>query len=117
MVRQFIQNQWESFWSGYWNKVEDECERDENCRFMQEALRAIAQEYEQMDYESLLRSPEALFTSRTIDGITLHFSAEAYRVEPDGDIYICIDVGGLATQTRWKPSYRFVKRQDGSVYY
>jgi hypothetical protein len=84
---------------------------------MRNALYAIAQEYEQMPYESLLRSAEAFSTSRTINGITLHFSAEAYRVEPDGDIHVCIDVSGLATQTWWKPSYRFVKRQDGSVYY
>lgn len=84
---------------------------------MRNALNAIAQEYEQMPYESLLQSAEALSTSRTINGITLHFSTEVEPVKPNGDIQGCIDVSGLATQTWWKPSYRFVKRQDGSIYY
>lgn len=83
---------------------------------MRNALYAIAKEYEQMSYESLLQSAETLSTSRTIDGVTLYFSGEAYRID-NSDISFCIDVNGLPTRNGWKPSYSFVKRQDGSVYY
>lgn len=71
---------------------------------------AIAQEHDQMLYESLLQSVEELSTSRTINGIMLRFSTEVEHVEPNGDIRVCIDLSGLATQIWWKPSYRFVKR-------
>lgn len=117
MAIRWIRDWWESLRHRYWNGVEAECERDENCRFMRNALCAIAQEYQQMPYESLLQSVEEVSASRTINGITLHFSTEVEHVEPIGDIHVCIDVSGLATQTWWKPSYRFVKRRDGSVYY
>jgi len=73
--------------------------------------------YGAMTYESLLAPGEELSTSRAINGFTVHFSAEAYDIEKNGDICFCIDAEGLPTKARWKPSYRFFKRKDGSVYY
>ncbi|MBD1998641.1 hypothetical protein H6F88_21310 [Oculatella sp. FACHB-28] len=66
---------------------------------MRNVINAIAQEHDQMLYESLLQSVEELSTSRTINGIMLRFSTEVEHVEPNGDIRVCVDLSGLATQT------------------
>jgi hypothetical protein len=68
-----------------------------------------------MPYADLLQPAEVLSCSRIFDGDLLHFSAEAYRVDANGDIHFCVDVSGLPTRTSWKPSYVFTKRRDGSV--
>jgi hypothetical protein len=101
----------------YWNLVARECERDENCRKLRQELHKVAKEYEEMTYESLLAPAEELSTSREVSGFTVHFSAEAYDIKKNGDIRFCIDAEGIPTKVRWKPSYRFFKRKDGSVYY
>jgi len=111
----FLSKKWDSFINLYWAKVEAACESDENCHFMRQALHEVAQEYEQMPYETLLQPAEVLSMSRIFGKMRLDFSAEAYDVDKDGDIHFCIDVDGLPTKTKWKPSYRFVKRRDGSV--
>jgi hypothetical protein len=101
----------------YWDSVARKCERDENCRKLRQELHKVAKEYEAMTYERLLAPAEELSTSREINGFTVHFSAEAYDIKKNGDICFCIDAEGLPTKARWKPSYRFFKRKDGSVYH
>ena len=82
---------------------------------MRAAARELGREFESRPYEDLLLPAEVLSGSRVFDGDLLHFSAEAYRVDDNGDIHFCIDVGGLPTSVRWLPSYQFVRRRDGSV--
>ena len=101
----------------YWDLLARKCERDENCRNLRQELHKVAKEYEAMTYESLLAPAEGLSTSREANGFIVHFSAEAYDIKKNGDICFCIEAEGLTTKARWKPSYRFFKRKDGSVYY
>ena len=100
---------------GYWDEVGRECERDENCRTMRAAAQELGQEFQSRPYEELLRPAEVLSGPRIFNGHLLHFSAEAYRVDDNGDIHFCIDVSGLPTTTSWLPSYAFIKRRDGSI--
>lgn len=99
----------------YWDRVSEECEADENCRKMRAAAQEIGREFESRPYEELLQPAEVLSVSRVFNGDLLHFAAEAYRVDSNGDIHFCIDVSGLSTTTSWLPSYQFIKRRDGSV--
>jgi len=43
--------------------------------------------------------------------------AEAFQVDRNGDLHVSIDAGTRGCALSWQPSYRFVKRKDGSVYY
>ena len=99
----------------YWDRVEQKCDADENCRKMRAAVQEIGREFEARPYEELLQPAEVLSVSRIFDGDLLHFSAEAFCVDDNGDIHFCIDAGGLPTKTFWQPSYQFIKRRDGSV--
>ena len=82
---------------------------------MRAAVREVGREFECKPYEELLQPAEVLSVSRIFDGDLLHFAAEAYRVDRNGDIHFSIDVSGLPTTTSWLPSYQFIKRRDGSV--
>ena len=99
----------------YWDRVSQDCEADENCRKMRAAAQELGREFASKPYEELLEPAEVLSGSRVFDGDLLHFSAEAYCVDDNGDIHFCIDVNGLPTTTSWLPSYQFIKRRDGSV--
>jgi hypothetical protein len=99
----------------YWERVSLECEADENCRKMRVAAHELGREFESKPYNELLQPAEVLSVSRIFNGDLLHFAAEAYRVDKNGDIHFCIDVSGLPTKTSWLPSYRFIKRRDGSI--
>jgi len=100
---------------GYWDRVSRECDTDENCRKMRAAAQEIGREFESRPYEELLQPAEVLSVSRIFNGDLLHFSAEAFRVDDNGDIHFCIDVDGLPTTVSWLPSYQFIKKRDGSV--
>lgn len=100
---------------GYWDRVTQECERDENCRKMRAAAEELGREFQSRSYEELLQPAEVLSGSRIFNGDLLHFSAEAYRVDDNGDIHFCIDFSGLPTKASWLPSYVFIKRRDGSI--
>jgi hypothetical protein len=82
---------------------------------MRAAAQELGREFESRSYEELLQPAEALSGSRIFSGDLLLFSAEAYRVDDNGDIHFCIDVSGLPTTVSWLPSYQFTKRRDGSV--
>ena len=82
---------------------------------MRAAAQEIGREFESRPYEELLQPAEVLSVSRVFNGDLLHFAAEAYQVDSNGDIHFCIDVSGLSTTTSWLPSYQFIKRRDGSV--
>jgi hypothetical protein len=72
---------------------------------MRAAVHEVGRGLESMPYAELLQPAEVLSCSRIFDGAVLHFSAEAYRVDANGDIHFCVDVSGLPTTASWKPSY------------
>lgn len=89
-----------------------------NYEFLRAAGESVGREYEAKCYDELRRPAEELSTTRIIDGVEVFFSAEAYEVKPNGDVCFCVDVDArLPTLLGVKPSYQFVKRRDGSVYY
>ena len=100
---------------GYWERKSRACDADENCRKMRAAAEELGREFEARPYQDLLLPAETLSGSRVFDGDLLRFSAEAYRVDSNGDIHFCIDVSGLPTKARWLPSHQFTKRRDGSL--
>lgn len=78
----------------------------------------VGREIERWPYEKFLAPAEALSFSRTIEGVNVHFSIEAYDENDAGDLHICLDVdASLPTATFARPSYVFWKRRDGSVDY
>lgn len=84
-------------------------------------VQARGQELEGLPYEQLLAFDESLaYTSRRVDGIDIYFNAEPVSVHRNGDLHICIDANARVPDWNWRdvlPSYNFVKRRDGSVYY
>jgi hypothetical protein len=78
-------------------------------------------ELEGLPYERLIEFDDALaYTSRRVDGIDVYFDAELVKVDRNGDLHVCIDSNARAPDWDWRgvlPSYNFVKRKDGSVYY
>ena len=113
----WLRKAWERRAGKYWDQVTRDCDGDENCRTMRAFAQELGREFESRRYEELLQPAEALSGSRIFNGDLLHFSAEVYRVDRNGDIHFCIDVSGLPTTVSWLPSYRFTKRRDGSVVY
>ncbi|GEM_PF-5081342 len=101
----------------YTDGVERSFEHDENSAKMRRFSVEIGREFETKPYDALLAPAEVLSGSRAFEGATLSFSAEAYRIDRNGDLYFCIDIDGLPTKQRWRPSYRFIKQKDGSVRY
>jgi hypothetical protein len=79
----------------------------------------VGAEVEQWSYNALNRAAEEQpLIERIIGGMPVHFQIDCYNTLPDGTLAICIDArGGLPTLLGIKPSYRFFKRRDGSVYY
>jgi len=88
-----------------------------NFGFMRTAVIKVGKEFEQKSYQELLRPAEELSITRLVDGEKLTFSAESVKVEKNGDLHFCIDANGLSTLFGIKPSYQFIKRKDGSIYY
>jgi hypothetical protein len=78
-------------------------------------------ELEALPYERLLECDESVaYTSRRIDGIDIYFNAEPVSVDRNGDLQVCVDANARVPDWNWRdvlPSYNFVKRRDGSVYY
>lgn len=110
-----IKRLWHRLRAGYWRNVEQRCLEDPVCERLRRELAAVGKEFEAMPYERLLEPAEKLSFSRVVDGIEMSFSAEAYDVKKNGDICFCIDARARPARTRWQPSYRFVKRKDGTV--
>jgi hypothetical protein len=91
--------------------------RDPVYALLRRELDRIGPEFEARPYDALCAGAEALSFSRTVDGVEIHFSAEAFDQLPNGDMAFCIDASARPNRTGVQPSYRFFKRRDGSVYH
>jgi hypothetical protein len=90
-----------------------------NWTLLRSVLDWVGAEVEQWSYDTLDRSAEEQPPiERIIKGLPVYFQIDCYDKLPDGDLAISIDAhGGPPTLFEIKPSYRFFKRRDGSVYY
>ena len=89
-----------------------------NFALLRRAANEIGAEFESMSYAELQRPAEELSGERDFEGCRITYSAEMYRLDPNGDIAFCIDVSAkIPTLLGVKPSYQFHKRPDGTVYY
>lgn len=79
----------------------------------------VGAEVEQWSYEQLDRDAEDQpLIERQLETAKVTFQIDRYDRLPNQDLCICIDAKStLPTWLGIKPSYRFFKRQDGSVYY
>jgi hypothetical protein len=94
-------------------------ERKSNLLLLRSIADTVGKEIESWNYQKLSKPSEDLSFSRQIDGIHVTFSLEAYEVNENGDIHICIDVDSKIPTFPYikRPSYVFWKQRDGSVYY
>lgn len=78
----------------------------------------VGKEFEKMPYAVLADPSQPVSYERDIEGIKVSFSADILRAKSNGDIDFNIDFySDLPTLFGVKPSYRFWKRPDESVYY
>jgi hypothetical protein len=101
----------------FWDARERRCARDPVCQVLRQEVKSVGKEFEAMPYENLLEPTQPFSFSRTVDGVEIFFKAEAFQVDRNGDVHIWIDAGARGCALSSQPSYRFVKRRDGSVYY
>lgn len=100
-----------------WDSMERRRARDPVCGLLRRELARVAREFEAMSYECLLERAEPLSFDCRVDGKTISFVAEAFQIDRNGDLHFCVDAGASECAPTWQPSYRFVKRRDGSIYY
>ncbi len=114
MIKQF----WNNIWDCLWNRMKAKCDNDPVCVKLRQELDKVGKDFERKDYNELLKPAEEISFSKIIDGIEMFFSAEAYNVKKNGDTCFSIDADTKSPKIRgWKPSYRFCKRKNGTVYY
>lgn len=88
-----------------------------------EILRAetdlVGLEVESWSYDQLNQPTEDQRPiKRKLNGCVVEFQVACYEILPNGDLGLCVDaIGGPPTLFGLKPSYRFFKRSDNSVYY
>jgi hypothetical protein len=100
-----------------WDSMERCRAKDPVCRLLRRELARVAREFEAMSYECLREQAETLSFDCKVDGKTISFVAEAFQLDRNGDLHVCVDAGTNGCTPTWQPSYRFVKRRDGSIYY
>jgi hypothetical protein len=105
------------FQQWYWDRQERKSLTDPVCAALKRAVERVGKEFERRPYDQLLEPAEKLSFSRVVDGIEMHFAAEAFTVNENGDIGFCIDAHTGSKRNGWQPSYQFFKRKDGTVYY
>lgn len=89
-----------------------------NWRLLRAAVNAVGAECENWPYEKLDREAEEQGpVERMIDDRSVTFTIDRWEKKSNGDLIISIDADGLPTIAGVKPSYQFVKRVDGTVYY
>ncbi|MHB0959523.1 MAG: hypothetical protein ACYC6N_03500 [Pirellulaceae bacterium] len=77
----------------------------------------LGKQFEALPFERLLEPDESWSMTKVVEGITLSFEAELFKIKDNGDIGVCIDARAEPNRTGRQPSYQFYKRKDGSVYY
>jgi hypothetical protein len=84
-------------------------------------VQQLGKELEALPYERLREFDDRLaYTYKVVDGVDIYFNSELVSVAKNGDLHVCIDAGTRAPGWQWRgalPSYNFMKRQDGSVYW
>lgn len=96
---------------GYFTKLK------KNQDFIKRIAVTIAKEYESMPYEVLADTSRPISHQMKVEGVDVNFTAEP-RKQMNGDLLVCMDFyADLPTMMGQKPSHRFYKRPDGSVYY
>jgi len=100
-----------------WDSTERRRATDPVCCLLRRELLRVAREFEAMPYDCLLEPADALSFDCKVDGRTISFVADAFQVDRNGDLHFCVDAGASGCAPTWHPSYRFVKRKDGSIYY
>jgi hypothetical protein len=108
-------------WGNRVDQRESERLKDPVYALLRREVKVRGQELEALPYERLLECDESVaYSSKRVDGIAIYFNAEPVTVEKNGDLRICIDANARVPEWKWRdvlPSYNFVKRKDGSVYY
>ncbi len=89
----------------------------ENYQILWQEVEKFGKEYERKSYTEILSSPAKTIIINLPEDQPISFSIDAYHVEKNGTIAVCIDADGLPTLLGIKPSYHFYKRPDGSIYY
>lgn len=93
-------------------------ERNDNFSLLRSAADHLGPQFEAESYERLIDELDCSEGELEWRGIRVRYTAQSYDVKANGDLCFCIDVyAGLPTPFGGNPSYRFVKRRDGSVYY
>lgn len=90
-----------------------------NFILLRRAAEVIGKQYESMPYGEFCDDAAAERSgSFEFEGNTVGYSAYSFNVKKNGDVCFCIDIHStLPTFLGIKPSYQFVKHQDGSVSY
>ena len=93
-------------------------QRRHNREFLRRVANEVGKEIEGWTYEKLSGSAEEISFNRTIEGVAVSFSIEAYETNAAGDLHVCVDVdANIPTLSFASPSYVFWKRKDGSSHY
>ncbi len=103
------------------DKQEPQRMKDPIYALLRREVQLRGQELEALSYERLLAFDESLaYTSRRVDAIDIYFDAELVNVDRNGDLHLSLDAHARVPEWKWRgvlPSYTFVKRKDGTVYY
>ena len=92
--------------------------RRQNYALLRRIADQIGQEFERLSYAVLADPSQPVSYAREVEGVQISWSADIIRRKGNGDIDFGIDFyADLPTVLGKKPSYRFWKRPDGSVYY
>ncbi|WOB42356.1 hypothetical protein HNI00_03665 [Thermoleptolyngbya oregonensis NK1-22] len=88
-------------------------------RLLRAETNRVGAEVEQWSYEQLDQDAENQPPlERQVEAVPVIFQIDRCDRLPNQDLCICIDAKSkLPTGFGIKPSYRFFKRRDGSVYY
>jgi len=92
--------------------------RRKNYELLRRIADQVGRQFEEMPYIVLADPLQPVSYEREIDGIKISWSADVVRTKPNGDIDFSIEFySDLPTIFGAKPSHRFWKRRDETVYY
>jgi hypothetical protein len=88
-----------------------------NYAFLRRAVDSAGSALAKQPYESFLQPGTELSFAEFIDGVEVHFSADIYRVDTDGTLWVAVDAAAqLSTPLRIRPVYVFKKLPDGRAF-
>ncbi len=95
-----IKSLWNKLWDRFWHRMQAKCDNDPVCVKLRQELGKVGKDFELKDYNELLKPSEEISFSKIIDGIEMFFSAEAYNVKKNGDIFFSIDADTKSPKIR-----------------